>query len=282
MKESGSVPDDARVHDHELIDVGGGARLERFGDRVVDRPAPGALGERREASAWRSADLRFDRDRGWSGPAGHAGAWVIEDNGVRLECRPTDAGQIGVFPEHAAMLPWLLGRGATRVLHLFAYTGLVTLALASAGAAVTHVDASRPTVAWARRNAELSELEDRPIRWIVDDTVGFVAREARRGRRYDGLILDPPTYGHGVGGRAWRLETDLAPLLDACRAVLEPTGFALLTAHTTGFEADVLAAHLAAGLGRRHATIETGQLGLATADGRPLELGSFARVVSGA
>jgi 23S rRNA (cytosine1962-C5)-methyltransferase len=180
------------------------------------------------------------------------------------------------------MLPWLQAQGATRVLNLFAYTGLATLALASAGAAVTHVDASRPTVAWARRNAELSGLHDRPIRWIVDDTVGFVTREARRGRRYDGIILDPPTYGHGVGSRIWRLETDLASLLQACRSVLEPGGFALLTAHTPGFGEEALATILAAALGRGRARVETGALGLSTTDDRHLDLGAFARVSGGA
>lgn len=266
------------MHDHELIDVGGGARLERFGDRVVDRPAPGALGTRADDAAWRTADLRFDRDGGWSGPARHAGPWVLETEGLHVECRPTDAGQLGIFPEHAAMLPWLRSQGSTQVLNLFAYTGLVTLALAAAGSGLTHVDASRPTVAWARRNAELSGLHDRPIRWIVDDTVGFVAREARRGRRYGGVILDPPTYGHGVGGRAWRLETDLGPLLEACHAVLEPDGFVLLTAHTPGIDADALATRLATALDRPRAAIETGDLGLVTTDGRRLDLGSFARV----
>lgn len=276
------VPDDASVHDYDLLDVGGGGRLERFGDRVVDRPAPGALGERQAAGPWRDAHLRFDRDRGWSGPARESGPWAIALGGVRLELRPTDAGQLGVFPEHAEMLPWLLAHGATSVLNLFAYTGLATLALAAAGAAVTHVDAARPTVAWARHNAALSALGDRPIRWIVDDALGFLGREARRGRRYDGVILDPPTYGHGADGRRWRLETDLDSLVAASRTILEPGGFALLTAHTPGFDEDRLAQALVAGLDRPRAAIHAGRLGLATPDGRWLDLGSFAGISGGA
>lgn len=267
--------------DYELLDVGGGARLERFGKHVVDRPAPGALGERRMPGAWREADLRFDRDRGWSGPAAGAGPWLVTLEGLNVELRPTDAGQVGLFPEHMAMLPWLLGRRSRRALHLFASTGVVTLALARGGAAVTHVDASRPAVAWARRNAELSDLADRPVRWIVDDAPAFVRREARRGRRYDGLVLDPPTYGHGPGGAPWSMDA-LPGLLATCRGVLEPGASVLLTAHTPGYDGDHLADLLADGLGIRSMAIETGDLSVATRDGRRLALGAFARSPRGA
>jgi 23S rRNA (cytosine1962-C5)-methyltransferase len=274
---------------HALLDVGGGARLERFGARVSDRPHPAALGERRDPAAWRATDLRFDRDRGWTGGAGVdvAEPWTIEIDGLAMELRATDAGQVGLFPEHAAMLPWLreqvAGRAAAggdppaAVLHLFAYTGLVTLALAEAGASVVHVDASRPTVAWARRNAASSGLADRPVRWIVDDAVAFTEREVRRGRRYAGIVLDPPSYGHGPGSGAWRIEDDLAPLLAAAGGLLEPDGFILLTAHTAGFEEHRLAAEIETALRRRPSAIETGPLELSTEDGRTLGLGAFAR-----
>lgn len=282
-------------HEFELIDFGGGARLERFGERTVDRPHPAALGARRADEAWLGADLRFDRERGWTGPAAHAGSWPIELEGLAMELRPTEAGQLGVFPEHLAMLPWLRtavnelaeAAGVTApqppaVLHLFAYTGLATLALAAAGAAVTHVDSARPTVAWARRNAERSHLDDHPIRWIVDDALAFTQREARRGRRYAGLVLDPPSYGHGPAGRPWRFEDDLGTLLDAGARVLEPGGFVLLTAHTPGFDGDRLAAGLAGALSRPAGAFERGELALATDDGRRLELGDFARWPAGA
>jgi 23S rRNA (cytosine1962-C5)-methyltransferase len=282
---------------YELLDFGGGARLERYGARVVDRPHPGALGSRTEAEPWRDADLRFDRDRGWSGPALAAGAWPFEHEGLQLELRPTEAGQVGLFPEHLEMLPWLrervaawadpparagAGLATAGVLHLFAYTGLATLALASVGGAVTHVDASKPTVAWARRNATLSGLADRPIRWIVDDAVEFTGREARRGRRYAGIVLDPPSYGHGPGARPWQLEDDLPPLLEACARVLDPAGFVLLTAHTPGFDPDRLGELVARHLGRRRRAIERGDLGVTADDGRRLELGTFARAAGGA
>jgi len=266
---------------YELLDIGGGARLERFGEHIVDRPAPGALGERRLPGAWREADLRFDRDRGWSGPAAEAGPWLVTVDGLRLELRPTDAGQVGLFPEHLAMLPWLAGSPADPVLDLFAYTGVATLALARAGASVTHVDASRPAVAWARRNAELSDLADRPIRWIVDDAATFVRREARRGRRYAGLVLDPPSYGHGPRGVPWSMSA-LPDLLAACRGVLDPDPAVLLTAHTPGYDGDRLAGLLADAFGIRPEAIETGELSIATPDGRRLALGAFARTLRGA
>jgi 23S rRNA (cytosine1962-C5)-methyltransferase len=275
---------------YELIDIGGGARLERFDTRVVDRPSPGALGSRAAPAAWSAADLRFDRDRGWSGPACDQGPWPFRHEALTLELRATDAGQVGLFPEHLGMLAWLRDRVARRatsgpppaVLHLFAYTGLATLAMADAGARLTHVDAARPTVAWARRNAELSHLAERPIRWIVDDAVGFAEREARRGRRYAGVVLDPPTYGHGPSARPWRLEEDLPHLLVACDRLLDTDGFVLLTAHTPGFDADHLARLLTDHLGSRRGGIERGDLAVAAADGRRLELGAFARATGGA
>jgi 23S rRNA (cytosine1962-C5)-methyltransferase len=279
------------MDDYALLDVGGGARLERFASRVTDRPHPGALGARGAAAPWRAADLRFDRDGGWTGTVDVRAPWSVEVDGLTLELKATEAGQVGLFPEHGAMLSWLRERvagaagGSTErpdVLHLFAYTGLATLAMAAAGAALVHVDASRPTVAWARRNAELSGLSDRPVRWIVDDAVGFTEREVRRGRRYQGIVLDPPSYGHGPGTGAWRIEENLLGLLAAAARLLEPDGFVLLTAHSPGFEADRLATLVARAFGRRAADLEAGPLLLETAEGQRLELGAFARSPGGA
>ena len=262
---------------YELLDAGDGRRLERFGDHVVDRPAPTAWLKPRDPSPWAGADLRFERDVGWTG-SGLAAAradWVIDIADVRLELRPTDAGQVGLFPEHATMLPWLFElvrkRDEPSILSLFAYTGLITLALARAGAAVAHVDAARSAVAWARRNAALTGLEDRPIRWLVDDARAFVAREVRRGRRYHGVVLDPPTYGHGTGGKAWRLDPDLEPLLADVRRLLMPDGFLLLTAHAESTLPDVLGGSIGP-------TAETGEVELTATSGARLALGAFARV----
>ena len=227
------IPSPAAIR---LRDAGDGRRLDLVGGRLIDRPAPGAIWPRRlDAASWAAADLRFDRSTGWSG---ELEPWTITVDGITLELRPTEAGQIGVFPEHLAFWPWLrtalAGRTDPTVLNLFASTGATTLALAAAGAAVTHVDAARPAVAWARRNADLSGLADRPIRWIVDDALGFTRREARRGRRYDGFVVDPPSFGHAPGGARWELNDLLPELLDACAAIAADDAFVLLTAHSTG------------------------------------------------
>jgi 23S rRNA (cytosine1962-C5)-methyltransferase len=280
---------------YQLLDVGDGARLERFGERIVDRPHPAAIGARGHPEAWRHADLRFDRDGGWTGSVEDNVPWPCAVGGIVLELRPTEAGQVGLFPEHLAMLPWLRARVAERladtnrpdeqppaVLNLFAYTGLTTLALAASGAAVTHLDSSRPTVAWARHNAARSDLTDRPIRWIVDDAVAFTRRELRRGRHYDGLVLDPPSYGHGPAGQAWRIEDDLVALLDSTQELLRPNAFVLLTAHSPGFDGDRLATTLTTVINRGPGTVERGNLRVSTEDDRRLELGAFARWAAGA
>ena len=273
------------MDDYELLDVGAGARLERFGPRIVARAHPTAVGERGDPAAWSRATMTWDPDRGWRGDD-PAEPWTIEIEGLTLELRPTVAGQVGLFPEQAGSWAWLrrvvsegVAPGETpRVLNLFAATGIGSLVAAAAGASVVHVDGSRPTVAWARRNADLSGLADRPIRWLIDDAVAFVSRELRRGRRYDGIVLDPPSYGHGAGGRAWRLEADLGALLADCAVLADaPTGFILLTAHTPGFGPERLAAELAGALGVPPRRIEAGALRLTARSGRTLDLGAFAR-----
>jgi 23S rRNA (cytosine1962-C5)-methyltransferase len=228
----------------QLLDAGGGRRLDLVGGRVVDRPAPSALWPTRLPPAdWDKANLRFDREAGWIGA--DVTPWTVAVDGLILELRPTDTGQIGLFPEHVEFWPWLraalAGHPESSVLHLFAHTGATTLALARVGARVTHVDASRPAVAWARHNAELSGLADRPIRWIVDDARTFTEREGRRGRRYDGFVIDPPSYGHGPRGSRWDLAEALPDLLDACAAIATDDAVVLLTAHTAGLDANDLA-----------------------------------------
>jgi 23S rRNA (cytosine1962-C5)-methyltransferase len=277
--------------DYELLDAGGGRRLERLGDWTVDRPAPGADDPPRDPAAWAAAELRFDRERGWwsASPGGRIPeSWEVADGDLRLELRPTTTGQVGLFPEQAPNRAWIRDVLANRnhvaeppaVLNLFAYTGAVTLAAALAGASVTHVDASRPAVAWARRNAALSALRDRPIRWIVDDVEAFVAREGRRGRRYEAFVLDPPSYGHGAGGRTWQLEDRLSALLAACAALTGPRpAFALLTAHSHGFGPGRLADELAIALRRRVSDVDAGVLGLRARSGAHLRLGAYARII---
>ena len=268
---------------YELIDAGDGRRLERFGARVVDRPAATAAARRMTPGAWAGAELQFEPGAGWDGPTD---PWAIEVSRLTLELRPTASGGLGFYPEHEANIEWLasqvLSRARVRqpsVLNLVGHTGLATLAAARAGAAVVHVDAARSAVAWARRNADQSGLVDRPIRWLVDHASAFTAREARRGRRYEGIVLDPPSFGR-AGTRRWRLDEELPALLASCRAVAADDAFVLLTGHTTGISGDDLAEELdrAFGSRRRRAAIEVRPLALDATSGARLELGWAARL----
>jgi 23S rRNA (cytosine1962-C5)-methyltransferase len=280
---------DAAAHSaggYELLDAGVRRRLERFGVLTVDRPAAGADAFRLAPEAWAAADLRFDVGPGWSGQAWPAEPWPIEVAGIRMELRPTSSGGVGLYPEHVANVAWLERQVAARasagagdappqVLNLFAHTGLATLALARSGAAVAHVDGAKSAVAWARRNAELSGLADRPIRWLVDDAAAFVAREARRGRRYDGIVLDPPAFGR-ARGREWRLETDLAALLAASREIAAPGAFVLLTAHSEDIDGASLRTPAREAFAAR--TIEVVRLEQTATSGARLGLGWAVRI----
>jgi 23S rRNA (cytosine1962-C5)-methyltransferase len=271
--------------DIRLVDAGDGRRLEVFGERLVDRPHPGAVERRGRPGSWGAADLRFDRGRGWTGRADPSAPWTVFVEGLTLELRATESGGIGLFPEQILNVAWLGSEirtvpaaesRAPSVLNLFAHTGLLTLAAARAGATVTHVDAARGTVAWARRNAELSGLSEAPIRWIVDDALGFVRREARRGRRYDGVLLDPPSYGHG-SGHTWRFESDLPEFLEACAAVAATDAFVLVTAHTTGLEDDWLVGAIREAFPRLARRLEAMPLELEAESGAVLRLGTAVR-----
>lgn len=276
--------------DVALLDCGDGRRLDRFGEYVLDRPAPAAQrAHPADPDAWLSSDARFER-RGsagrWQGRRPPAGPWSVALEGLTLECRATDTGQVGLFLEHVPAWRWVSryvasARPPVRLLHLFAYTGGLTLAAAAAGAEVVHVDASRTAVAWARRNAELSGLTDRPVRWIVEDAEVFVRRELRRGNRYEAVVLDPPSYGHAPDGSPWRLEERLPDLLRACVAVASGApGLLLVTAHTPGFGPDRLGREVLEALppeARAHGTLDTGPLELHAASSANLPAGAFAR-----
>ncbi len=226
--------------DYELLDSGDGLKLERFGAYRFARPEVQALWKRGlPESVWREAHGVFQPTSEESG--GHwdlrktvPEQWKMEYAGLQFWVMTTPGRHLGVFPEVAAHWDWFSGLiekagRPTRVLNLFGYTGLASLAAAKAGAAVTHVDASKKSVTWARDNQILSGLEDKPIRWIVDDALKFVEREGRRGTKYDGIILDPPKFGRGPKGEIWEVYESLPELLTACRAVLsqEPLFLAL-------------------------------------------------------
>jgi 23S rRNA (cytosine1962-C5)-methyltransferase len=264
------------LSDYEFLDAGDGRRLERFGRVIVDRPAPGAMARPRlDGRRWRRANAMFDRATGWQWSAPPPDPWLYRVDDLVLELRPADGGQVGVFPEHAAMWPWLADRSTDGgVLHLFAYTGATTLALAASGTPVTHVDAARTAVVWARSNAERSGLGGSPVRWIVDDAAAFVGRERRRGKRYAGIVLDPPTYGHGGGTRRWSVDRDLEPLLESCAAIVARSGFVLLTSHTPEYGPARLERMLETAIGPGAAS---GYLELHARSGVRLRLGAYAR-----
>lgn len=271
---------------YALMDFGRGRKLERFGRFVLDRPCPTARGPYGQPRAWRRADARYERRRAgygrWSGEL--PPQWNVTLGHIVLCLKPNRFGHVGVFPEQASSWIWL-DRHVARtnqqltVLNLFAYTGAATLAAAAAGARVVHVDAARNMVARARHNAGLSGLAQAPIRWIVEDARKFVKREIRRGNRYHGLVLDPPSYGHGPQGQPWKIDEHLRPLLDSAHEIItQPPELVMLTSHSPGFTCRTLP-HLLNPLvppDQRDRT-EAGRLETRTACGRTLPCGWFAR-----
>lgn len=230
--------------DYALLDCSRGERLERWGTHILVRPDPQAIWDTpRTDIRWRQFDARYHRsDRGggaWE-KRKLPDAWQIAYGELTFNIRPMNFKHTGVFPEQAANWDWAMTkiRRAGRpisVLNLFAYTGAATVAAAKAGAAVCHVDAAKGMVAWAKDNAVASGVADCPIRWIVDDCAKFVEREIRRGRKYDAIIMDPPSYGRGPSGEVWKLEDNLWPFVNLCAGVLSSDPlFVLINAYTTG------------------------------------------------
>lgn len=230
--------------DYRLLDSGAGRKLERFGGVILVRPEEQAIWSPRLAdSAWEDADAVFTgatEEEGagrWQRRAGLEEDWTCRHGALRFACRFTSFRHVGVFPEQEAHWRDLVERVAAAneppaILNLFGYTGVASLAAAAAGARVTHVDASKKAIAWARENQALSGMDDRPIRWICDDAMKFAAREVRRGSRYQGILLDPPKYGRGPKNEVWRLFEDLPQMLRLCRDLLAPHGaFLVLTAY---------------------------------------------------
>ncbi len=229
--------------EYELLDSGDGQKLERFGSYRLIRPEAEAVWSpalpRRE---WENAHASFrpapeENGGHWERRKELPEKWELSYKHLRFYAQTTASRHVGVFPEQASQWDWIADQvnnrgGAGKVLNLFGYTGLASLAAAAAGAQVTHLDASRKVVAWARENQTLSRLEDRPVRWIVDDALKFVQREARRESLYDGIILDPPKFGRGPKGEVWEFYRLLPMLLRACRSILsERPAFIVLTAY---------------------------------------------------
>jgi 23S rRNA (cytosine1962-C5)-methyltransferase len=276
--------------DYALVDSGGGRKLERYGPYRVVRPEPQCLwSPRRPAAEWDAADAVFDptdeEDAGrWRFKGRPKESWPLKWGRVTFHGRFTAFRHLAFFPEQAANWAWLdeivkSAGGQPRVLNLFGYTGVASLVMAAAGAAVTHVDASKKAVAWARENAELSGLAERPIRWITEDARKYVQREARRGSRYEGIILDPPKYGRGPGGEVWRLFEDLPELTRLCAELLsDDAKFLVLNAYAERISGAALAGLLAEHLSDRGGRIEWGELALEEERGdRAVGMSFFAR-----
>lgn len=280
--------------DYALLDSGDGEKLERYGQILVARPDPQALWPKRLPIAeWKKADAFFSRDAkqaDWKLNKNVPERWEINLAGLKFWIKPTSFKHVGLFPEQASNWQWIQERikNAGRpinVLNLFAYTGGASLAAAAAGASVTHVDGSKTAVTWARANASLSGLAQKPIRWILDDVREFVQREIKRGVRYDGIILDPPAFGHGPKKELWKIEEDFVPFLKTCRAAMsEQPLFFLLNGYASGYSAQAYKNNLLDLFAAADGTIEVGELVLAeqvsenkSAAPRVLPAGIFAR-----
>lgn len=255
--------------DYEILDAGNGNKLERWGQVRLLRPDPQAVWPMQEP---RSVDARYIRSASggghWEYTKTLPESWAIQYRDLTFQVRPTGFKHTGLFPEQAVNWDWMrsLVKKAPkpfRALNLFAYTGGATCALAAAGAEVVHVDAAKGMVAWAKENLALCGLGDKPVRFIVDDVMKFVLREQRRGRQYEGILMDPPSYGRGPGGEMWKIEENLYPLVAECCKLLSPEArFFLINSYTTGLAPTVLSNVLQAALPGRGGRIEAGEVGL--------------------
>jgi len=302
--------------DYELLDSGLGRKLERFGALTVDRPEPQAMwARRRDEAAWAAADAAFvgdtEEDAGrWRFSAAPPARWPMRIKGVTAICRFSNFRHVGVFPEQLPLWEWMLaqlphahvpakwspvrrqghaptdesGTEPPRLLNLFAYTGVASLLAAAAGAQVTHVDASKRAIDWAKENQAASGLERAPIRWMLDDARKFAAREVRRGRTYHGILVDPPKFGRGPDKEVWEIFDHLPDLLRSIAALLDPAhAFLILTAYAiraSSVSIDLLAREALAGRGGEFAS---GELAIAESGGdRMLSTALFTRWRSGA
>ncbi|MBX3012408.1 MAG: class I SAM-dependent methyltransferase [Caldilineaceae bacterium] len=283
-------------NDYVLLDSGNEQKLERIGEYTLIRPSPQAIWRpQRSQAEWNRADAVYVR----SSDGGGAWEWKrkikrefdILYNNISFNIRLTNFGHLGLFPEQAANWDWLrqiirkrLVRTNYRNLHvlnLFAYTGGSTLACSQAGAHLTHVDAAKGVVDWARKNAQQSKLDERPIRWLVDDVMKYLEREVRRNHTYHGIIFDPPSFGRGPKGEVFKIENDLMPLLDACQSLLAKDAlFVLYSCHTPGFTPITLENQLLTMLAERNGTLESGEMVVNDQSDRPLPSGTYARWVA--
>ncbi len=280
---------------YELLDSGGGRRLERIGEVIVDRPEPKAWWDRSASEeVWKSAVATFDVDSGWRSPArvgksAQGYRWELSYGPARFFARLSSNKHLGVFPEQAAMWGWIRdrlsqgGMAQPRVLNLFGYTGIASLVAAHAGGLVTHLDGSKPAVSQGRENIDELDQEHLSIRWIVDDVRAFVARELRRGNRYEGIILDPPSFGRGPRQEVWKSSEQLPALLKECAKLLsEKALFMVATVYSIEASATMVGNLLLDAVGDKGGAIEAGEIAMIpTYGGKPLSVSLVGRWSAG-
>lgn len=276
--------------DYELIDTGNGERLERWGEYILRRPDPQIIWPlNEETENWKKTDAHYIRSHtgggSWEFRRKLPVRWKISFEGLKFFIEPTGFKHTGLFPEQAVNWSWIINKihssaRQINVLNLFAYTGGATVAAAKAGADVCHVDAAKGMVAWAKENLELSGLKDKRVRFITDDVMKFVQREKRRGNVYDGIIMDPPSYGRGPNGEVWKIEDSLYDFVNECVDILSPDPlFFLINSYTTGFSPTVLGNILSLTVGKKYGgKISSGEVGIpVTSSGLTLPCGIYGR-----
>ena len=274
--------------DYEVIDTGDGEKLERWGRVILSRPDPQAIWPKQAPEKWARADATYHRSpRGggeWEFHKTLPDKWTVGYRDLKFYVHPTNFKHTGLFPEQAVNWDWMREKitargGRVKILNLFGYTGGATVACARAGAHVTHVDAAKGMVQWAGDNRRLSDIPEENVRWIVDDALKFVEREARRGSFYDGILMDPPSYGRGPKGEIWKLEDELFGLVSACARVLsEKPLFMLVNSYTTGLQPAVIHNMLAMTAGREHiGTVSAEEVVLPVTSGGVLPCGATGR-----
>ncbi len=274
--------------DYEVIDCSNGEKLERWGRYILLRPDPQVIWKTQKTDKrWQDLNAHYHRSAKGGGEWEFFNLpqqWEIHYGALTFHLKPFSFKHTGLFPEQAVNWDWIMekikkaGR-PVKVLNLFAYTGGATLAAAKAGAQVTHVDASKGMVGWAKENAAASHLADAPVRWLVDDCMKFVEREIRRGNTYDAVIMDPPSYGRGPKGEIWKIEDAVFPLIQSCcRLLSKQPLFFLVNSYTTGLQPAVLAYMLGTALKQYGGTVDAQEIGLpVTASGLVLPCGASGR-----
>ena len=274
--------------DYEVIDCSKGEKLERWGDYILVRPDPQVIWDTpRKEKGWHKMNAHYHRSKKGGGEWEFFDLpqqWSIHYRSLTFQLKPFSFKHTGLFPEQAANWDWFselikkAGR-PVKVLNLFAYTGGATIAAAAAGASVTHVDASKGMVTWAKENAASSGLANAPIRWIVDDCVKFVEREIRRGNHYDAIIMDPPSYGRGPKGEIWKIEESIHPLVKLCAQLLvDRPLFFLINSYTTGLQPAVLSYLIGTELKRFPGKVTADEIGLpVSSNGLTLPCGASGR-----